>query len=156
MQQYIARRFQGSQSGLSLDTGALRRYPDVIDLSIGDTDIITDPRVIDAACADAHAGYTRYGDPKGDPELIDAICEAWREDYHQAVSPEEVLITTSSCMGMSQVMLGLLNPGDEALVFGADKYPESSSPDVEVCLIDADELGASEAESQYIASLIEQ
>ena len=118
MQQYIARRFQNSQSGLSLDTEALRRYPDVIDLSIGDTDIITDPRVIDAACADAHRGYTRYGDPKGDPELIDAICQAWREDYRQAVSPEEVLITTSSCMGMSQVMLGLLNPGDEALVFG--------------------------------------
>ena len=44
---------------------------------------------------------------------------------------------------------------DEALVFGADKYPESASPDVEVCLIDADEIGAAEAEAQYIASLIE-
>ncbi len=118
MQKYIARRYAGFQSGLSLDTDALRRYPDVIDLSIGDTDLITDARVIDAACADARAGYTRYGDPKGDPELIDAIRAAWREDFHQDVSPEEVLITTSSCMGMSQVMLGLLNPGDEALVFG--------------------------------------
>ncbi|MBR3504050.1 MAG: aminotransferase class I/II-fold pyridoxal phosphate-dependent enzyme [Clostridia bacterium] len=118
MQKYIARRYAGCQSGLSLDTQALRRFPDVIDLSIGDTDIITDPRVIDAACADAHRGYTRYGDPKGDPELIDAICAAWQEDFHQAVAPEEVLVTTSSCMGMSQVMLALLNPGDEALVFG--------------------------------------
>ena len=117
MRRYIARRYADCQSGLSLDTEALRRYPDVIDLSIGDTDIITDPRIIDAACADAHAGYTRYGDPKGDPELIDAICAAWKEDFHQDIAPEEVLITTSSCMGMSQVMLGLLNPGDEALVF---------------------------------------
>lgn len=118
MQKYIARRFQRLEGGLSLDTDALRRYPDVIDLSIGDTDFTTDARIIDAACADARAGYTHYGDPKGDPALIDALCAAWQEDFGQAVSPAEVLVTTSSCMGMSQVMLGLLNPGDEVLVLG--------------------------------------
>ena len=35
MQQYIAERFRNAFSGLSLDTEALRRYSDVIDLSIG-------------------------------------------------------------------------------------------------------------------------
>ena len=118
MQQYIAERFRNAFSGLSLDTEALRRYSDVIDLSIGDTDFTTDRRIIDAAYADACAGYTHYGDPKGDPELIEAICQAWKEDFNQDVSPAEVLITTSSCMGMSQALLALLNPGDEVLVFG--------------------------------------
>lgn len=118
MQQYIAERFRNAFSGLSLDTEALRRYSDVIDLSIGDTDFTTDRRIIDAAYADACAGYTHYGDPKGDPELIEAICQAWKEDFNQDVSPSEVLITTSSCMGMSQALLALLNPGDEVLVFG--------------------------------------
>lgn len=118
MQQYIAERFRNAFSGLSLDTEALRRYSDVIDLSIGDTDFTTDRRIIDAAYADACAGYTHYGDPKGDPELIEAICQAWKEDFNQDVSPAEVLVTTSSCMGMSQALLALLNPGDEALVFG--------------------------------------
>ncbi|MBR1606767.1 MAG: aminotransferase class I/II-fold pyridoxal phosphate-dependent enzyme [Clostridia bacterium] len=116
MQKYIARRFQSFQSGLSLDTEALKRYPDVIDLSIGDTDFITDRRIIDAAFADARAGYTHYGDPKGDPALIDAYCAAWQEDFGQALSPAEVLVTTSSCMGMGQALLALLNPGDEVLV----------------------------------------
>ena len=118
MQQYIAERFRNAFSGLSLDTEALRRYSDVIDLSIGDTDFTTDHRIIDAAYADACAGYTHYGDPKGDPELIEAICQAWKEDFNQDVSPAEVLVTTSSCMGMSQALLALLNPGDEVLVFG--------------------------------------
>ena len=118
MQKYIAKRFRNAQSGLSLDTEALRRYNDIIDLSIGDTDFITDRRIIDAAYHDACAGYTHYGDPKGDPELIDAICAAWQEDFDARVTPAEVLITTSSCMGMSQVMLGLLDPGDEVIVFG--------------------------------------
>ena len=67
---YLAKRFQTLHAGLSLDTAALARYDDIIDLSIGDTDLVTDSRIIDAAFADAKAGYTHYGSPKGDPELI--------------------------------------------------------------------------------------
>ena len=71
---YIARRFQSSGAGLSLDTEALAKYKDIIDLSIGDTDFTTDESIINAAFRDAKAGHTHYGDPKGDPELIDAVC----------------------------------------------------------------------------------
>ena len=46
---YIAKRFQNSDAGLSLDTDALARYSDIIDLSIGDTDFITDDAIIDTA-----------------------------------------------------------------------------------------------------------
>lgn len=113
---YIARRFQSLRAGLSLDTSALSRYEDIIDLSIGDTDLVTDSRIIDAAFADARAGYTHYGDPKGDPELITALCRAWEEDFGQAVSEDRFLVTASSCLGMSLVMLGILDPGDEVLV----------------------------------------
>ena len=116
MKDFIAKRFRDTRSGLSLDTEALRRYGDVIDLSICDTDLITDERIVDAACRDAKAGHTRYGDPQGDPELIAAIRAAWREDFGQEVAPEEVLVTASSCMGMSQVMFGILDPGDEVIV----------------------------------------
>lgn len=118
MKEYIARRFQQSAGSLALNTEALRRYDDVIDLSIGDTDFTTDRRIIDAAYEDACRGYTHYGDPKGDPELIEAIRRAWKEDFDQDVAREEVLVTTSSCMGMAQALLGTLNPGDEVLLFG--------------------------------------
>lgn len=118
MRNHIAERFQHYSGGLSLDTEALKRYPDVIDLSVGDTDFTTDRRIIDAAFADACAGYTHYGDPKGDPELISAIRRAWKEDFGQDISEQEVLVTTSSCIGMSQALMGILNPGDEVIVFG--------------------------------------
>lgn len=118
MKAYIAERFRQRQSALSLDARALARYPDVIDLSIGDPDLATDSRVIEAAFSDAAGGCTHYGDPKGDPELIAAICAAWAEDFGQSVSPGEVLVTASSCLGMAQVLFGILNPGDEVLVFG--------------------------------------
>ena len=58
---YIARRFQLGGTGLSLDTEALSKYKDIIDLSIGDTDFTTDEAIISAAFRDAGLGHTHYG-----------------------------------------------------------------------------------------------
>ena len=118
MKNYIAKRFQNISGGLSLDTEALSRYSDVIDMSIGDTDFITDSRIIDAAFSDARLGYTKYGDPKGDPELIDAVIKAYKEDFSIDISRENLFVTASSCMGMGLTMMALLDPGDEVIVFG--------------------------------------
>ena len=73
---FIAKRFQNAGTGLTLDTAALAKYKDIVDLSIGDTDFITDDAIIDTAFREAKAGYTHYGDPKGDPELIRSVCDA--------------------------------------------------------------------------------
>lgn len=115
---FIAERFQNASASLSLDAEALKKYNDIIDLSIGDTDFTTDSRIIDAACRDAHAGYTHYGVPKGDGELISAVIRAWKEDFGQDIAEENVLITASSCLGMGLLMLATLNPGDEVIVLG--------------------------------------
>ena len=114
---FIARRFQSGDAGLTLDTEALAKYKDIIDLSIGDTDFTTDEAIINAAFRDAKAGYTHYGDPMGDPELIDAVCRAWQEDFAQPLSRDHVLVSASSCLGMAIVMLSILDPGDEVIVF---------------------------------------
>ena len=117
MKRYIANRFQHAGSGLSLDTEALAKYNDIIDLSIGDTDFTTDEAIIEKAYLDAKAGHTHYGDPKGDPELISAVCGAWQADFSQVLTPDHVLVTASSCLGMALAMLAILNPGDEVIVF---------------------------------------
>lgn len=65
---FIAKRFQSAGTGLTLDTAALAKYKDIVDLSIGDTDFTTDEAIINAAFRDAKAGHTHYGDPKGDPD----------------------------------------------------------------------------------------
>ena len=114
---YIARRFWEEAGGLSLNTEALSKYRDIIDLSIGDTDFITDRAIIDAAYRDACDGYTHYGDPKGDPELIAATCQAWQEDFGETIAPNQVMVTASSCLGMTLAMMATLNPGDEVIVF---------------------------------------
>ncbi len=117
MKAYLAKRAQAAAGGLSLDTEALSRYSDIIDLSIGDTDFTTDEAIIDRAFQDAKAGFTHYGDPRGDRELVAAICRAWQEDFGQTLCEDHVLITASSCLGMALVMLAILDPGDEVIVF---------------------------------------
>ena len=123
MNKYIAGRNRNLAAGLSLDTAALSKYDDIIDLSIGDVDIGTDRRIIEAAAGDAVAGYTHYGDPKGDPELIAEISRMWREDYHIPVGRDEVLITASAEMGMTLALLAVADPGDEIITL-SPYYPE--------------------------------
>ena len=113
---FIAKRFQSAGTGLTLDTAALAKYKDIVDLSIGDTDFTTDEAIINAAFRDAKAGYTHYGDPKGDPELISAVCKAWEEDFDQSLPRDHVLVSASSCLGMSLAMFAILDPGDEVIV----------------------------------------
>lgn len=118
MRNFIAERFRSSGGpGLSLDTEALAKYDDIIDLSIGDTDFTTDSAIIDAAFRDARSGHTHYGDPKGDPELIAAYCAAWEEDFGQKLAADHVMVSASSCMGMGLAMMAILDPGDEVIVF---------------------------------------
>lgn len=118
MRNFIAERFRSSGGpGLSLDTEALAKYDDIIDLSIGDTDFTTDSAIIDAAFCDARSGHTHYGNPKGDPELIAAYCAAWEEDFGQKLAADHVMVSASSCMGMGLAMMAILDPGDEVIVF---------------------------------------
>ena len=118
MRNVIAERFRSSGGpGLSLDTEALAKYDDIIDLSIGDTDFTTDSAIIDAAFRDARSGHTHYGNPKGDPELIAAYCAAWEEDFGQKLAADHVMVSASSCMGMGLAMMAILDPGDEVIVF---------------------------------------
>ena len=113
---YIADKWaQGSTFALDLE--ALNTYEDIIDLSIGDPDFTTDSAVIDAAMQDAHRGYTHYGVPQGDPELIAEIVDFWAQDYGLKISAQQVLVTPSSALGMAQTLMALLNPGEEVVVF---------------------------------------
>lgn len=149
---FVAKRFQNQGGSLSLDTEALKKYDDLIDLSIGDTDLITDSRIIEAACRDAHAGATRYGFPQGDPELITAVQRAWKEDFNLSIPSDEILVTASSCLGMALTMLTVLDPGDEVIVFGPYFGPYKQQIElaggkcVEVCTSEEDGYRIHESE----------
>lgn len=92
------------------------RHPDLINLSLGDPDYITDNIIIEGALADAKKGHTRYTDPQGYLELREEIAAFYEEEYKCAVTPEEIMIVVGACHGMYLVLEAILDEGDEVIV----------------------------------------
>lgn len=96
--------------------GLAKNYHDVINLSLGDPDIITHEIIIDNAFKDAKAGHTKYTDFRGDPELRNEIVKYYKEEYDMKVSDEEIFITTSGCLAMYLALEAILDDGDEVII----------------------------------------
>lgn len=117
MKQLLNQRFLVPQSSAMAEvTEMAARYGDVINLSIGDPDIPTPRGIIQQVYKDALAGHTKYTDPRGYPELRQAIRDFYREEYGDQVEDQEVFVTASGVVGMYLAMQVLLDPGDEVII----------------------------------------
>ncbi|SHK32093.1 pyridoxal phosphate-dependent aminotransferase [Paramaledivibacter caminithermalis] len=94
----------------------IRKYDNLINLSLGDPDLTTDERIINLAFEDAKNGHTHYTDFLGDIELREEICKYYKNTYSYYVKLEECMITTSGCHGMWLVLESILDDGDEVII----------------------------------------
>lgn len=95
---------------------AAKAYDDIINLSLGDPDINTPKPIIDAALRDAYKGHTKYTDFQGDPDLIQAICKFYKEEYRMDIQENQVFVCSSATAGMHVVLEGILDDGDEVIL----------------------------------------
>lgn len=117
MKQLLNQRFLVPRSSAMAEvTEMAARYGDVINLSIGDPDIPTPRGIIQQVYEDALAGHTKYTDPRGYPELRQAIRDFYREEYGDQVEDQEVFVTASGVVGMYLAMQVFLDPGDEVII----------------------------------------
>ena len=93
-----------------------KNYNDVINLSLGDPDLITHDIIINKAFEDAKAGHTKYTDFRGDPELRAEISKYYKERFDMDVRDEEVFVTASGCVAMYLVLEAILDDGDEVIM----------------------------------------
>lgn len=114
---FLAKRYwKDNSTALGDSVGLARSYPDLINLSIGDPDLTTDERIINAAFRDAIDGHTHYTDSFGDLELRSAIMDFYTEKYCYDVELGECMVTTSACHAMWLVMETILDDGDEVII----------------------------------------
>ncbi|KAB3526229.1 pyridoxal phosphate-dependent aminotransferase [Alkaliphilus serpentinus] len=92
------------------------KYQDIIKLSLGDHDWVTDKYVIDAAYKDACEGHTKYTDSLGDPQLREEIIKYYHDVYGYPLELSEVMAVVGACHGMYLVLEGILDDGDEVIV----------------------------------------
>lgn len=114
---YIAKRYWKDQSTAMGQSDVMAKsFNDVINLSLGDPDLITHDIIIDAAFADAKRGHTKYTDFRGDPELRAEICKFYKEEYKMDVKDEEVFVCASACLGMYLALEAIIDDGDEVIL----------------------------------------
>lgn len=114
---FLSKRYWNSIDTAMGESGSLtNEYDDIINLSLGDPDLITDERIIEAAMKDAKMGHTHYTDFFGDPELRREIVNYYEEDYSIRFAMDEIMVTTSGCHAMWLVLEAILDDGDEVII----------------------------------------
>lgn len=113
---YLAKRhWQFEEAALSKTNEMVKRYDDVIDLSIGDPDYPADKRILEAIYQAGKEGYTRYTEFLGDEDLRRATIKMYEEDYGFSFDIDEILITAGGTHAMYLTMEALLDEGDEVI-----------------------------------------
>jgi len=89
---------------------------DVINLSIGEPDFNTPDDIKEAAKKAIDDNYTHYPPVPGYPDLRKAISEKFKRENNLHYSPEQVVVSAGGKHSIINVVLSLVNPGDEVII----------------------------------------
>ena len=93
-----------------------RRGVDVISFGTGEPDFDTPERIKNAAIQAMRQGHTKYTEVGGVPELRAAVCHKFKRDNDLDYGPADILISCGAKHTLFNMVVALLNPGDEVLV----------------------------------------
>ncbi|HET7343492.1 MAG TPA: pyridoxal phosphate-dependent aminotransferase [Methylomirabilota bacterium] len=92
------------------------RGVDVISFGAGEPDFDTPERIKAAAAEAMRRGQTKYTEVGGIPELRAAVCAKLKRDNGLDYEPAEVLVSVGAKHTLFNLVVALVNPGDEVLV----------------------------------------
>ncbi len=99
------------------DYAAELGYKDLIYLNIGEPDFSTPQNIINAAVNAMDTGVTHYTEERGLLELRKAIATKLQEDKNLEIGSEGILITNGSAEAIFTILISLINPDDEVILF---------------------------------------
>jgi len=91
---------------------------DVINLSLGEPDFKTPQHICDAAKqAIDNGNYFSYPPVAGYQDLREALATKYHQENKVPYKAENIVVSNGAKQSIANVMLALLNPGDEVIVF---------------------------------------
>lgn len=108
---------------------ASSKYQDLISLGIGEPDLATDARIIDAADKAGRDGFTHYPPLGGYPDLRAAISQVWHKKYGLESEADDVVIGIGATQVIFMLLQALIDPGDEVIVPDPGFTPYSEAID---------------------------
>ncbi|HAX86560.1 MAG TPA: aspartate aminotransferase [Cyanobacteria bacterium UBA11370] len=89
---------------------------DVCSFSAGEPDFDTPAPIKAAAKKALDEGKTKYGPAAGEPKLREAIARKLHEENSLDYKPENVIVTNGGKHSLFNLMLALIEPGDEVII----------------------------------------
>jgi aspartate aminotransferase len=89
---------------------------DVISLSLGEPDLNAPDHVKEAAKKAVDEDWSHYPPVAGYPELRQAISDKFKRQNGLEYKPEQIVVSTGAKQSLANVILSLVNPGDEVLI----------------------------------------
>lgn len=89
---------------------------DIINLSIGEPDFDTPDFIKEAAKKAIDENYTHYTPVAGYLDLRKVISEKFKRDNNLTYTAEQVVVSTGAKQSIANVILSLVNPGEEVIV----------------------------------------
>lgn len=89
---------------------------DVIDLSLGEPDFDTPQHIKDAAIKAINDNWSHYTPVAGFLDLREAVCTKLKRDNNLDYKPEQIVTSTGAKQSLANVMLALVEAGDEVII----------------------------------------
>jgi aspartate aminotransferase len=89
---------------------------DIIDLSLGEPDFDTPQHIKDSAKKAIDDNWSHYTPVPGFLDLRQAICEKLKRDNNLDYKPEEIVSSTGAKQSLANVILALVDDGDEVII----------------------------------------
>lgn len=113
----LAKKYQRPEENILMDIATLAtEVPDLLDLSIGDPDLVTDQRIIEAAFNDVKNGHTKYTASGGSLEFLKAVQTFYQHHYDLSFELNQIRATVGAMHGMYLALQVILDPGDEVII----------------------------------------
>lgn len=113
----LAKKFQEPAENLLMEIGTLAKTKTgLLDLSIGDPDLVTNARIIDQAAEDAKKGHTRYTASNGSDEFLQAVVDHYKKKYDLNFKTDQVFASVGALHGTYLALMAILDPQDEVII----------------------------------------
>jgi aspartate aminotransferase len=89
---------------------------DIISLSLGEPDFNTPDFIKDAGKEGIDKNFSKYMPVNGYQDLREAISNKFKRDNGIVYSSEQIVVSTGAKQSIANVVLSLINPGDEVVV----------------------------------------
>lgn len=114
---YLAHFYQQPTENILMDFATMASQMDnILNLSIGDPDLITDETIIKAAFEDAKAGHTHYTASDGSDDFIESVLDFYKRHYQLTFEKNQVRASVGALQGMYLALQVILNPEDEVII----------------------------------------